>query len=70
MSDKVYCRELEDHSGFVVCFGGFLPSGSSPIGGRNRWEKVLGLGGTRREAWKDYRKSLESQPARVAGVVC
>ena len=54
MADKVYCRELEDKSGFVVCFGGFLPPYPAPLGGRNRWEEVLGLGSTRKEAWQDY----------------
>lgn len=54
MSDKVYCRELEDKSGFVVCYGSFLPSYPAPIAGRDKWEKVLGLGDTRKEAWEDY----------------
>lgn len=56
MSDKVYCRSLEDNSGFVVCFGGFLPPKPYSIGGRDRWEQVLGIGSTRKEAWTDYRR--------------
>lgn len=58
MADKVYCRELEDHSGFAVCFGGFLPPEPAPVAGRNRWEEVLGLGSTREEAWADYRNRV------------
>lgn len=52
--DRVYCRKLEDGSGFVVCFGSKLPAGP-PVGGRNKWEEVLGSGKTAKEAWADYR---------------
>ena len=58
MADKVYCRELEDHSGFVVCFGGFLPPEPASVAGRDRWEKVLGLGSTREAAWGKLQESI------------
>jgi hypothetical protein len=55
---EAYLRELEDGSGFVVCEGtrekNMLPATGS-IAARDRWEKVLGLGGTPEEAWKDFR---------------
>lgn len=54
--DRVYCRKLEDGSGFVVCFGGILRTneyGIFPV--LPKWEEVLGLGKTRKEAWADYR---------------
>jgi hypothetical protein len=56
--NPVYCRPLEYQSGFIVTNktkgqnDSFLPD--APHGGRDRWELVLGVGETRREAWKDY----------------
>jgi len=62
---KAYCRELEDHSGFVVCEGSYeentLPLEGAD-GGRDRWEKVLGLGNTPEEAWEDAKEDPDPLP--------
>lgn len=57
MFNSVYCRELEDKSGFAVFEGTAKGNRAAERnhGGRDRWEKCVGLGGTREEAWKDYR---------------
>jgi hypothetical protein len=51
----VYCRKLEDNSGFAVCqriVGYNNTSGKSWI--VEKWELCLGLGSTREGAWKEY----------------
>lgn len=47
--NNIYCRKLEDGSGFVVVEAS-----------RGKWEKVLGLGSTQSEAWADYRSLKNS----------
>jgi hypothetical protein len=57
--ESVYCRRLEDGSGFGVFVGTLkentLPA--FPVAGRERWEPCAGVGSTRAEAWADYRAS-------------
>ena len=57
ISNPVYCRQLEDKSGFGVFAGTAKENmAASPNrGGRDRWEQCVGVGSTRAEAWKDYR---------------
>jgi hypothetical protein len=51
MKDKIYCRQLEDKSGYGVFLGG-------PPGPALRWEEVLGLGSTEKQAWKSYETGM------------
>jgi hypothetical protein len=59
MKEAVYCRQLEDGSGFGVFVGTLnkntLPAFPAPVAGRDRWEECVGVGGTRVAAWADYR---------------
>ena len=55
MLNPVYCRKLEDNSGFGVFLGTAKENQAGP--GRPRWEQCVGVGRTRKEAWADYRKS-------------
>jgi hypothetical protein len=56
MLNPVYCRRLEDSSGFGVFQRIVLRRKNSSIAVLDeKWETVLGLGETRAEAWKDYR---------------
>ena len=56
---SVYCRQLEDGSGFGV-FVGTLKENTLPAyaGGRERWEQCVGVGSTRAAAWADYRLAI------------
>jgi hypothetical protein len=56
MLNPVYCRQLEDGSGFGV-FQGILHWSKRLFREvlDERWESCLGLGQSRVEAWKDYR---------------
>lgn len=53
---RVYCRRLEDGSGYGI-FPGLRKLPPVPInrGGRDRWEQCLGVGTTVAGAWKSYR---------------
>jgi hypothetical protein len=57
MLNFVYCRQLEDKSGFGVFLGTARNNrASDPLhGGRGRWEQCVGVGKTQAAAWKDYR---------------
>jgi len=56
MLNPVYCRQLEDKSGFGV-FQGIVgwSKGLLREVRDDRWERCKGLGSTREEAWEDYR---------------
>jgi len=58
MRYPVYCRQLEDGSGFGVFEGtkkeNTLPQGLH--GGREKWELCVGFGRTKEEAEADYQK--------------
>ncbi len=53
---SVYCRKLEDNSGFGV-FERILRWSKSlaRMVQDEKWELCLGVGGTRTAAWADYR---------------
>ncbi len=56
MLNPVYCRQLEDHSGFGIFQG--IVKWSKHLSAEvldEKWEVCLGLGSTRKAAWKDYR---------------
>ena len=62
--NPVYCRQLEDKSGFAVCQGIVrwgMTQWSDELGMRvfgytldPKWETCLGVGKTREAAWNDY----------------
>jgi len=58
----VYCRQLEDKSGFGVFVGTAKENRAAAPnrGGRPRWEQCVGVGITRRAAWKDYKSHNEA----------
>ena len=61
MSKKsVYCRKLEDDSGFIVAQPIVRQTSFHVVGPReficDKWEKVAGLGRTRKEAQEDYKR--------------
>ena len=58
MADKIYCRELEDHSGFVVCFGGFLPPEPASVAGRDRGKRFLVSGARGKQPGKITGKDI------------
>lgn len=56
MLNPVYCRQLEDNSGFGVFQG--IVGWSKGLARRvldEKWESCLGLGSSPEEAWEDYR---------------
>jgi hypothetical protein len=58
MLNPVYCRQLEDKSGFGVFQG--IVHYSKGLGKNildERWETCLALGSSRENAWKNYRIS-------------
>lgn len=57
MPKPVYCRQLEDKSGFGVFVGTAKENQAGPA--RPRWEQCAGVGSTRKEAWADYYKSKD-----------
>lgn len=57
-AQDVYCRRLEDNSGFGIFVGTRKENMAAAIhqGGRDRWEQCVGVGSTRSAAWADYRE--------------
>lgn len=56
MINPVYCRQLEDKSGFGVFQG--IAHWSNHLYRKilnEKWETCLGLGSSKEEAWEDYR---------------
>jgi len=55
MLNFVYCRQLEDKSGFGVMQRIVLWRKNPPIAVLDeKWERVLGVGKSTAAAWKDY----------------
>lgn len=52
MKHSVYCRRLEDWSGFGIF------QKQDPL---SKWEVVFGVGPTRKLAWKNYRAARPTE---------
>lgn len=59
---KLYCRVLEDGSGFGVFPKPFTILGPDDEGG-DEWEPILSIGNTSAEAWENYKNDPWPSPA-------
>jgi len=55
--NPVYCRQLEDKSGYGVFQGIIRHSKAHGPVLDEKWELCLGVGKTARAAWKDYEQT-------------